>query len=209
MQDGVKLNRDSGPPLLFYAFGYQIPGHVYCMVADLLKHGADLNEMFNNETPWTKLLSRPAADFGDEEFDTWISLCKLMIQNGADLHDPIRVFKYFGGYSNEDEDEDEGGDKMPTNLSPLHGFLTTVTEWHSDANAFGRNGIVNITALFLDKGADLYQPCSDGSTLFEVAQKLFPEVREVVRKYVEKGRARKRVCLRAPNEESSTDAGYS
>ncbi|CAG8974636.1 hypothetical protein HYALB_00012104 [Hymenoscyphus albidus] len=169
-QKGLQVKRGSGRPFLFYTLDQWHYSYAKFMIADLLKYGADVNEVFEGTTPWIDLLSfNTPHHFIEDEINKSAFLCEIMLQNGADIQNPI------------------------LNFSPLNNILLVVARWLKDGHEPSkttRNKIANIIALFLDKGADLYQIEDSGETSFQLAEEMkkqYPEMWAVVRRHVEKG----------------------
>ncbi|CAG8962109.1 hypothetical protein HYFRA_00005152 [Hymenoscyphus fraxineus] len=135
VQKGVQMKRGSGRPFLFYALDQWRHSFASSVVADLLNYGADVNEAFEDETPWSKLLSLTPGK--DESLDSWICICEIMLRYEADIRNPVEPF---------------------SKPSPLNKFLSVVAELLGDGHEPSKtrlNKIASVISLFSEKGADI------------------------------------------------------
>ena len=162
----IQVSQPRGRPLLLYAFDdWKFQSGSLKMVSDLLNYGASPNELFDGQTPWEISL------YKQEEVESLINLCELMLKHGADVH---RV---------------PGGDRTP---------LRVVLDFTVDlkANLATRKRLASLIATFLRLKADLHatNPDDRGVNLscLDVAKRSYPEIKKVVMDHLEEQKNRKR-----------------
>jgi len=161
----IQVSKSRGRPLLHYALDELDfrPGALD-MVSDLLNYGASPNELFGGDTIWQITL------FNDQ-VESWINLCELMLQHGADVH------------------------RVPTeHRTPLRIVLDIIADMK--ANLATRKRLASLIATFLRLGADLHETSPDGRgvnlSCLDVAKRCYPEIRKVVMDHLEEQKNRKR-----------------